>query len=53
MVRKGKLKLIPSFTGALSTWKIFHRVKNVEKANARAGVTAVRKGGETGERAQS
>ena len=33
MFRKRKLKMIPSFTGALSTWKIFHRVKKLEKKN--------------------
>lgn len=37
MFRKGKLKLIPSFTGALSTWKIFRRVKRFEKANTGPG----------------
>jgi len=31
MFQKGKLKLIPSFTGALTTWKIFQRVKRIEK----------------------
>jgi len=30
---KGKLKVIPSFTGALRTWKIFNRVKSIEKRN--------------------
>lgn len=38
MLRKGKLKLIPSFTSALTTWKIFRRVKKLEKAKAGAGV---------------
>ena len=31
MFKKGKLKLIPSFTGARRTWKIFQRVKSFEK----------------------
>ena len=31
MFMKGKLKLIPSFTGARRTWKIFRRVKSIEK----------------------
>jgi len=31
MFQKGKLKLIPSLTGALTTWKIFQRVKRIEK----------------------
>ncbi|OHB79499.1 MAG: hypothetical protein A2Z25_20410 [Planctomycetes bacterium RBG_16_55_9] len=31
MFQKGKLKIIPSFTGALTTWKIFRRVKRIEK----------------------
>ncbi|MFB0555925.1 MAG: 4Fe-4S dicluster domain-containing protein [Phycisphaerae bacterium] len=30
MFRKGKLKMIPSLTGALRTWKIFNRVRSVE-----------------------
>ena len=34
MFQKGKLKLIPSFTGALTSWKIFQRVKRVEKKNS-------------------
>jgi len=33
MFRKGKLKMIPSLTGALRTWKIFRRVKSVENRN--------------------
>ncbi len=33
MFRKGKLKMIPSFTGAGRTWKIFRRVKSIEKKN--------------------
>ena len=31
MFRKGKLKMIPSFTGAMRTRKIFRRVANIEK----------------------
>ena len=33
MFRKGKLKMIPSLTGAMRTRKIFRRVKNIEKRN--------------------
>ena len=33
MFRKGKLKMIPSLTGAMRTRKIFRRVKNIEKKN--------------------
>ena len=33
MFKKGKLKLIPSFTGAMRTRKIFNRVKQIEKRN--------------------
>lgn len=33
MFRKGKLKMIPSLTGALRTWKIFNRVKSIENRN--------------------
>jgi len=33
MFRKGKLKIIPSFKGARTTWRIFRRVKNLEKRN--------------------
>jgi heterodisulfide reductase subunit C len=33
MFRKNKLKLIPSFTGMTRTWKIFSRVKKIEKRN--------------------
>lgn len=36
MFKKGKLKVIPSFTGAMTTWKIFNRVKQIEKRNANA-----------------
>ncbi len=31
MFKKGKLKMIPSLTGAVRTWKIFSRVKSIEK----------------------
>jgi heterodisulfide reductase subunit C len=31
MFQKGKLKMIPSLTGALTSWKIFRRVKGIEK----------------------
>ena len=31
MFLKGKLKVIPSLTGATRTWKIFNRVKKIEK----------------------
>ena len=31
MFRKGKLKMVPSLGGALTTLKIFHRVKQIEK----------------------
>jgi heterodisulfide reductase subunit C len=33
MFRKNKLKLVPSFTGAMRTRKIFNRVKKIEKRN--------------------
>lgn len=33
MFRKGKLKMIPSLTGAMRTRKIFRRVENIEKRN--------------------
>lgn len=33
MFKKGKLKLLPSLTGALRTRKIFRRVKRIEKEN--------------------
>lgn len=36
MFKKGKLKMIPSLTGALTTRKIFRRVKNIEKQNQNA-----------------
>jgi len=31
MFKKGKLKMVPSLTGALRTWSIFSRVKRIEK----------------------
>jgi hypothetical protein len=34
MFQKGKLKILPSFTGALTTWKIFQRVRRIEKEHA-------------------
>jgi heterodisulfide reductase subunit C len=33
MFRKGKLKMIPNLSGAWTTWKIFRRVKSIEKKN--------------------
>jgi heterodisulfide reductase subunit C len=33
MFKKGKLKMIPSLTGALTTRKIFRRVREIEKQN--------------------
>ena len=36
MFMKGKLKLMPSFTGAWKTRKIFRRVKSIEKRNQTA-----------------
>jgi hypothetical protein len=36
MFRKGKLKMVPSFTGAWTTWRIFRRVKKVERKNRKA-----------------
>lgn len=33
MFKKGKLKMIPSFTGATRTWRIFRRVKDIENRN--------------------
>ena len=33
MFRKGKLKMVPSLGGALTTLKIFQRVKRIEKRN--------------------
>ena len=36
MFRKGKLKVIPSLTGAMRTWKIFNRVKKIERQNQSA-----------------
>lgn len=43
MFKKGKLKLIPSLTGALTTRQIFRRVKNFEKAKPGAGVGPARR----------
>ena len=34
MFQKGKLKILPSFTGALTTWKIFQRVRRIEKEHS-------------------
>ena len=31
MFKKGKLKLLPSFKGAFTSWRIFRRVKRIEK----------------------
>ncbi|UCC98879.1 MAG: 4Fe-4S dicluster domain-containing protein [Phycisphaerales bacterium] len=36
MFRKGKLRMVPSLGGALTTLRIFRRVKNVEKKNRNA-----------------
>jgi len=33
MMKKGKLKVVPSLGGAWTTWKIFRRVKRFEKKN--------------------
>ena len=38
MFKKGKLKMIPSLTGALRTWSIFSRVKSIEKKNGARNV---------------
>jgi heterodisulfide reductase subunit C len=35
MFKKGKLKMIPSLSGALTTWKIFRRVKSFEKEGSK------------------
>lgn len=35
MFKKGKLKVIPSLSGALTTWKIFRRVKSFEKEESK------------------
>ena len=37
MFQKGKLKLLPGFTGALTTRKIFKRVKRIEKKQSEQG----------------
>ncbi|MCP4259331.1 MAG: heterodisulfide reductase subunit C [Planctomycetes bacterium] len=36
MFKKGKLKMVPSFTGALRARKIFNRVKNIEKKKSQS-----------------
>lgn len=36
MFRKGKLKMLPSLTGAWRTWNIFRRVKSLENRNRNA-----------------
>ena len=36
MFKKGKLKMIPSFTGALRARKIFNRVKSIEKKKSQS-----------------
>jgi heterodisulfide reductase subunit C len=36
MFKKGKLKMVPSFTGALRTRKIFNRVKSIEKKKSQS-----------------
>jgi heterodisulfide reductase subunit C len=36
MFKKGKLKMFPSFTGALRTRKIFNRVKSIEKKKSQS-----------------
>ena len=36
MFKKRKLKMIPSLTGALTTWRIFRRVKKAESKNQEA-----------------
>jgi hypothetical protein len=36
MFLKGKLKMIPSLTSAKTTWKLFRRVKSIEKKNRNA-----------------
>ena len=36
MFKKGKLKIIPSLTGARRTWKIFRRVKSLEEKRRNA-----------------
>ncbi|MHC4641605.1 MAG: 4Fe-4S dicluster domain-containing protein [Planctomycetota bacterium] len=36
MFKKGKMKIIPSLSGARRTWKIFNRVKNIEKGKRNA-----------------
>jgi heterodisulfide reductase subunit C len=36
MFKKGKMKIIPSLTGARKTWKIFRRVKGIEEGKRNA-----------------
>lgn len=36
MFKKGKMKIIPSLTGARRTWKIFRRVKGIEQGKRNA-----------------
>ena len=36
MFKKGKMKIIPSLTGARRTWKIFSRVKSIEEGKRKA-----------------
>jgi len=36
MFKKGKMKIIPSLTGARRTWKIFSRVKSIEEGKRNA-----------------
>jgi len=36
MFRKGKLKMLPSLTGAWRTWNIFRRVKSLENRSRNA-----------------
>jgi heterodisulfide reductase subunit C len=36
MFKKGKIKIVPSFKGAWTTWRIFRRVKSIEKRNLKA-----------------
>jgi heterodisulfide reductase subunit C len=36
MFKKGKMKIIPSLTGARRTWKIFRRVKSIEEGKRNA-----------------
>ena len=36
MFKKGKMKIIPSLSGARRTWKIFSRVKSIDEAKRKA-----------------